>query len=318
MLANRAKRELTDGSSGSWASAQHRVRQWAGRQKWDRVQMGRRVQGAPMTTRRGYAPASAWAGFDHARWKSTQNPSPAEIWKGWGMVGVRVKDSKRPRPGRRFEPGAELELEADALRAIRGIPGAHRNLTVYREVAGPFGIPDFLAVVGPKTALRRRIALGVPPLLNEIDAGVVGVASAKVGHSAEYLAARLGWSEGTIQRRLSILLRAGALEEISGNRFVRPERLAPIGKLYAVETKVANFKRALRQARSYALWCENYVIVMPALSEASLFSASEAVAANHGGLVVDGKWAQRLRARRITNARRLWGSEHVVAAVIGG
>jgi hypothetical protein len=232
------------------------------------------------------------------------------------MAAVRVKDSKRPRPGRRFEPVAELELEPDALRAIRGIPGAHRSLTVFREVAGPFGIPDFLAVVGPKAALRRRLALGIPPLLNEIDAGIVGEASAKVGRNVETLAARLGWPEGTIQRRMPLLLRTGALEEKSHGRFVRPEPLAPIGKLYAVETKVANFKRALRQARTYALWCENYVIVMPALSESSLFSASETVAADRGGLVVDGKWAQRLRARRITNPRRLWGSEHVVAATM--
>lgn len=233
------------------------------------------------------------------------------------MAAVRVKDSKRPRPGRRFEPVAELDLEPDALRAIRGIPGAHRNLTVFREVAGPFGIPDFLAVVGPTAALRSRIALGVPPLLNEIDAGVVGEASAKAGRNVATLAARLGWPEGTIKRRLPLLLRAGALEEESHGRFVRPEPLAPIGKLYAVETKVANFKQALRQARTYALWCENYVIVMSALSESSLFSASEAVAADRGGLVVDGKWAQRLRARRIAGPRRLWGSEHVVAAAIG-
>ncbi len=229
---------------------------------------------------------------------------------------VRVKESKRPRAGRRFLPVAEKELRSDAVRAARGLPGAHRGLSVYEEVAGPFGIPDFLAVIGPRTLLRHRAALRVSPLLNEVDAGIVARASVRLGRSAEALAEQLSWDVGTVERRLPGLLRSGALMDVGAGRYVRPAALAPIGRLYAVETKVRDFRRALRQARTYALWCDNYVIVMPTLSEAVLDGAIDAVARDRGGLVVDGRWIQRPGGRRIQPAPRLWGSEHLVAATM--
>jgi hypothetical protein len=232
------------------------------------------------------------------------------------MMSVRVKESKRPRAGRRFLPVAEKELRSDAVRAARGLPGAHRGLSVFEEVAGPFGIPDFLAAVGPRSLLRRRAALRVPPLLNEVDAGIVARASVRLGKSAEALAEQLGWGVETVERRLPGLLRSGALTDLGAGRYVRPAALAPIGRLYAVETKIRDFRRALRQARTYALWCDNYVIVMPALSDASLGDAVHAVARDRGGLVVDGRWVQRPGGRRIPPAPRLWGSEHLVAATM--
>lgn len=197
------------------------------------------------------------------------------------------------------------------------MPRAHREVAVFRELAGPFGIPDFVAIVGPKDALRKRLALKVPPVLNEIDAAIIAHTSPKAGKTIEKIAERLGWPGSTIQRRVPGLLRTGALEDIGDHRYVRPVALSTVGRLYAIETKVRNFKRALRQARTYALWCDNYVIVMPQLSEASLVLAREAVAADRGGLVVAGKWVQRIRAHDLPTARRLWGSEHVVAAALG-
>lgn len=232
------------------------------------------------------------------------------------MSKLRVKDSNRPRPGRRFLPVEELQLTPDAMRAIRGLPGAHREVSVFREVAGPFGIPDFLAVIGPQTALRERLALGVPPLLNEIDAAIVAQTSPKSGKTIEKVANKLGWPLSTVQRRIPGLLRNGALRDVGQGRYVRPSALSTIGRLYAIETKVRNFKRALRQARTYALWCDNYVIVMPQLSEAALFSAREALAADRGGLVMAGRWVQRIRTSDLPPTRRLWGSEHVVAAAL--
>jgi len=232
------------------------------------------------------------------------------------MTNVRVNESKRPRAGRRFSPVAEKELRSDALRAAHGLPGAHRGMSIYGEVAGPFGIPDFLVVVGPRSLLRHRTALSVPPLLNEVDAGIVARASIRLGRNAETLAEQLGWEVGTVERRLPGLVRSGALTDLGAGRYVRPAALAPIGRLYAVETKIRDFRRALRQARTYALWCDNYVIVMPALSEAALGGAIDAVARDRGGLVIKGRWVQRPGGRRIPPAPRLWGSEHLVAATM--
>lgn len=231
------------------------------------------------------------------------------------MARVRVKETKRPRAGRRFAPIAEKELRSDALRAVRGLPGAYRGFSVFAEVAGPYGIPDFLAVIGDPLVLESRVALGVSPLLNEIDAGIVAHATARLGRTTTGFAERLGWSVETIDRRLPGLLRSGALLDVGG-RYVRPAALVPIGRLYAIETKVRDFRRALRQARRYALWCDNYVIVMPSLSETSLTAAVDAVARDRGGLVVAGKWVQRPSARRLSRGPKLWGSEHLVAATM--
>jgi hypothetical protein len=228
-----------------------------------------------------------------------------------------VKESKRPRAGRRFLPVAEKELRADALRAVNGIPGAHRDVVVFQEVSGPFGIPDFVAVVASPTLLQDRVALSVPPLLNEVDAGIVAHASGGAGRGVETLATRLGWGVETVERRLPGLLKSGALRDLGRNRYVRPSALVPVGRLYAIETKVRDFRRALRQARTYALWCDNYVIVMRSLSEASLGEAAEAVARDRGGLVIAGQWAQRPGSRRLRPAQRLWGSEHLAAATMG-
>lgn len=233
------------------------------------------------------------------------------------MASVRVKESKRPRAGRRFLPVAEKELRSDALRAARGLPGAHRDFTVFEEVAGPFGIPDFLVVIGSKSLLRRRTALSVPPLLNEVDAGIVAVASARRGYSTDALAERVGWGAETIDRRLPGLLRSGALEDVGRGRYLRPAALVPVGRLIAIETKVRDFRRALRQARTYALWCDNYVIVMPSITEASFDEAVGTVARDRGGLLVAGRWAQRPGGRRLPPSSKLWGSEHVVAATVG-
>jgi hypothetical protein len=90
-----------------------------------------------------------------------------------------------------------------------------------------------------------------------------------------------------------------------------------VGRLYAIETKVRDWQRAVRQARIYALWCDSYVIVMPRISRGSLQQMVAAVAADRAGLVVDRKWVRRPRLARTSSAHRLWGSEHVVAAFGG-
>jgi hypothetical protein len=89
----------------------------------------------------------------------------------------------------------------------------------------------------------------------------------------------------------------------------------PVGRLYAIETKVRDWRRALRQARTYGLWCDSYVIVMGAMSAASIESAASHVSADRGGLMVEGRWIVRPRIRQQTAAQRLWGSEHFVAAL---
>lgn len=226
-----------------------------------------------------------------------------------------VLETRRPRAGRRFEPIQERELERDAIKAARGLPGVHRGLALLREVAGPFGIPDLLAVVGPSRALDERLALAVPPLLNQVDAGVAAAAAPRARRSPAALARRVGWPEETVRRRLPDLLRSGALLRVGANSYVRPRSLEPVGRLYAIEAKMTDWRRAVKQARAYTLWCDSYVIVMSSIGSSSLASAVEAIVSDGGGLMVGSRWLLHPRVGQRTPAQRLWGSEHLLAAM---
>lgn len=174
-------------------------------------------------------------------------------------------ESARERGGRRFQPVRERSLEGVALEACAALPGAQRGLIVIREVAGPYGIPDLVAVVGDQQALRNRLGLGVSPLLNELDAAIVATAAPRAPRSTKTLARRLGWDAQIVLSRLPRLLEIGALSETGPGVVVRAAALEPIGRLYAIETKVANWRRAVRQGRNYQLWCDTYVVVMETL-----------------------------------------------------
>jgi len=188
-------------------------------------------------------------------------------------------------------------------------------LLILREAAGPFGVPDLLALVGSRHLLARRQTLAVPPLLNQIDAGVVAAAASRAPRRPDALAKRLGWPVESVTRRLPELVRAGALMPAGADSFVRPAELQPVGRLYAIETKVKDWRRAIRQARAYHVWCDSYVIVMHSVSTGSLAQVVSAVRADGGGLMVAGRWLQRPRIGRRSFAQRLWGSEHLLAAM---
>lgn len=228
-----------------------------------------------------------------------------------------ILTTARPRAGKRFEPIHERELESDTLAAARALPGAHRGLLVLREMAGPFGVPDLLVAVGSVRLLAERQALGVPPLLNQVDAGVVAAAAVRAPRSTEAIARRVGWPVHTVERRLPDLLRTGALTRVGADTYVRAPELQPVARLYAVEAKIKEWRRALRQARTYSLWCDSYVIVMGSVGAGGLTEATEAVSADGGGLMVGGAWLQRPRVGPRTPAQRMWGSEHLVAATQG-
>jgi hypothetical protein len=231
------------------------------------------------------------------------------------MTHGELRVSSRPRHGRRFEPVAERSLQADAVQAMETLRRSSSEVWMLSEVAGPVGVADFVAVIGPEQALAERFALGVPPLLNEADAGIVSAASARVGRTVEQIAARLEWSPATVERRLATLLRIGALRETRAGTFIRPAALRPLGRLIAVETKMRDWRRALRQAHRYRLWCDNYVIVMPELANGARDGARAAVRADGGGLFVSARWVLRPRGRAAPDHRRLWGSEYVAAAM---
>lgn len=224
--------------------------------------------------------------------------------------------TSRPRAGRRFAPIHELDVVPDALNAAYGLPAAHRGLLVVSEMTGPTGIPDLTALVGDESKLESRLSSSVPALLNEVDAGVTAAASPKMGRTVAQLAAVVGWPEATVRRRIPFLLRHGALFE-AGGRYIRDAALQPLGRIYAIEAKVSDWRQALRQARTYSLWADNYVLVLGRATPSACALALEQVALDRAGLVVRGEWVRRPNPANRAASRRLWAAEHVVAALRG-
>jgi DNA-binding Lrp family transcriptional regulator len=223
--------------------------------------------------------------------------------------------SARERGGRRFQPVHEQSLERVALEACASLPNAQGRLIVIKELAGPYGIPDLVAVIGNQQAARDRLALSVPPLLNELDAAIVATAAPRAPRSTATLARRLGWDAQTVLSRMPRLLEIGALSETGPGVVVRAAALEPIGRLYAIETKLANWRRAVRQGRNYQLWCDTYVVVMEALNVAPLEGLLAAAREDGAGVVIGGRWRARAQVRGRSDWRRFWGSEYVVASI---
>lgn len=184
------------------------------------------------------------------------------------------------------------------------------------EMTGPNGIPDLTALVGGELKLDARLACDVPPLLNEVDAGVVSVCAARKARSVAQLATLLGWPESTVARRLPSLIRYGALRD-EGGKFTRHEALQPLGRIYAIEVKVSDWRRALRQARVYSLWADNYVLVLGRLTDSASTLALDQVEIDEAGLVIDGRWRRKPTLSNLPAHKRLWASEHLVAALRG-
>jgi hypothetical protein len=226
-----------------------------------------------------------------------------------------VREPQARRAGRRFQPGPESRLEPEARSAIKKLPGADRGIVAVRELPGPFGVPDFVALVGGQRRLELRAELNVPAVLNEVDARLVAAAPSRgsVAIGELEMAARL--PTALARRRVGRLTRTGALSLTSTGRLRRPSALRALGSIYAVEMKVANVRSAIMQCRRYHVWADAYVLVMGVLSDGQLDRAVQMVKADGGGLVVGGRMICRPRPRRgEASWQRLLASEHFFAA----
>ena len=230
---------------------------------------------------------------------------------------LHVETSVR-RPGRRFEPIQERALHADALRVCEGLPGASRGLVVVPEFVGPIGIPDFTAYVGPTSNLLDRQRIGVAPVVSDLDAGILSVAHVARPRSVDELASSLGWPAVRVTGRIRRLVAIGALIEARTGAYVRPTQIDASGRLYAIEAKVDDWRRALRQVRTYRIWADAYVIVMTGLSSRTKEALLAEVRRDRGGLVVDGEWLARPRIEVTDGWRRLQALELFAASTEGG
>jgi hypothetical protein len=207
----------------------------------------------------------------------------------------------------------ERELEATARRVASELPRASSGLLALVELRAPFGVPDLTVVIGPPEPRRRRLRLDVPPLLNEVDAGIVSATSTTEARTPAEIAGLLGWPESTINRRIDGVQKSRAVVEAGDGGFVRRAALVPIGTTWAIELKVRDWRRAVTQCRTYLTWADGYILVLRSVSRSSQRELESLVAADGGGLVVADEWLIYPAERLLPEARRLWASEHFIA-----
>lgn len=218
-----------------------------------------------------------------------------------------------PRPGRRFEPTVERLLDDDLVTLSMRLPRAPEGLAIVREFPGGRGVADVVAITGWQEAVRQRIALNLPFLLNETDSSVVAALSPNQTRTVASLGKKLGMSDEQVLRRLRPLAAAGYVVA-RGSGFRRVHGLDPIGRAYALEAKVSDWRQGISQALRYSTWCDAAAVVL--LKAPRDLADVRARCAMLGlGLAAEGRWIVRPRLGRPHAGLRLAMSEQFVQRI---
>ena len=232
------------------------------------------------------------------------------------VSGLRLIHNQISHAGHQFEPRGERALYELASPAALSLPGANKGVVLISEMPGPFGQPDFVALVGGGRWLERRIAAGIPPRLSEAECIVLSALYVERPLSQASLSRRVGWSADVIMPILKKLVSVGALKVTPAGSFLRVRDLEPSGILYALEAKLKSWQRAVLQGRAYRSWADNYVVLLGGVGAVARQRAAETIALDRAGLFVDFEWIVKPKVRKAHPAKRLWGFEHMYAAVV--
>ncbi len=217
--------------------------------------------------------------------------------------------------GRPFLPTHEAEMIPGLMAAAVRSARRDRRIILVPELHGPCGVVDLGLVETTDETLSARLNLGVPPLLNQLDAAIVGCLAARRPMTLSAVAQALGWPERDLSGRATGLRRRGVIAQLRSGCLVRPEGLKPLGRLSVFEAKVDDWQRGLAQAASYATWSDDATLALQRLPRDS--SRALAMASDlRLGLIANGHWERRAEFQRLPRQTRMWASEHVVAALL--
>lgn len=215
--------------------------------------------------------------------------------------------------GNRFEPIQERVLDPD----LRSLAGQLRSSDTQRlavaEFSGPRGVPDLLVLAHGFEDLGRRLASGIPFVLSPADCAVAAPLSVNRTMGVGRVAGIAGMSVEQVDRRLRALAGTGAVRP-HGSGYRRADVIEPIGRTYAFEAKVSDWRRGLSQAIRYSTWADasSLVLLRPPADFADLL----AICINFDiGLAVRDEWVRRPRLVRPQKALRLEASERLAFEV---
>lgn len=217
--------------------------------------------------------------------------------------------------GQRFEPTAERELDMDLRTLASGLPGASEGLLGVVEFQGPRGVPDLLVMTRGAASLNHRLEHGAPFIESLADCAVVAALNVKRPMTSSSVASVTGMSLEQVERRLRTLTHAGMVVP-QGPGFCRRADLEPIGRTYAFEAKVSDWRRGLDQALRYSAWCDASSLVL-LRAPADLPGLIARCTHLNIGLAVRDEWVRRPRLARPQRDLRLAASERLAMQVSG-
>lgn len=174
--------------------------------------------------------------------------------------------SRQSLPPQAFRPTAELAVYPAVRELAFRFAGRWGGDVLLSEFTGPYGRVDFLLAVHDNSALEERRAAGLRPLSLLSEASVVAALSGRYARSVAEVSARSGAAANTVERVARVLARSGHVIVTDDGRYRRHAALRPVARTIALEAKVDDWKSALRQARTYALWSTWSVVVLDRLT----------------------------------------------------
>jgi hypothetical protein len=217
-------------------------------------------------------------------------------------------------PGRRFEPVAERALAPVVKDLASRLPGNSSGVLATAEFAGPVGIADLVAVTRANELLPARIEVDVPVVNSLSDASVIAAVSPRRWTMVSDVTQAAGMSETQAIRRLRQLRDAGALIEWQAS-YRRHPALVPIGRMYAFEAKVSDWRKATAQALRYARWADavGIVLLRPPRDLEGLRAHARSLRI---GVAIGNRWLVRPVLQPVSPGLRLLASEMFIAGFI--
>lgn len=188
---------------------------------------------------------------------------------------------------------------------------------VAREIVGPLGVADLVAVQFDHGVVKDRRQAGISPTDDFLALRVI-MSCRRTARSVSDLAGLLRISDSGVRRATRIGLESGALVEdgVCLRRYRTHDAWRPVGRrLIATELKRSDWRRAAHQVWAYQAWANAAWLVLgtrPPLEAASQMAESGIGLAYLGEDEQLNVVVRPGRAKRLSGIASVWASEQAL------
>lgn len=189
---------------------------------------------------------------------------------------------------------------------------------IAREVVGPHGIADLVAVQFDAEALRARKAAEIHAT-EDIGAVRAILACRRTARSTADLSRLLGLSDSSVRRAVRVGYEVGALEDAGARRHLANGAWRPVARrLVAVELKRSDWQRATHQLWAYQGWASSAWLVLGKPPPLSAIKGLSGMGTGLGYLGQDGNTQVVLRpkTKRLSGVASIWAGEQVLGRAL--